>query len=197
VPETEEQVDSRTTTAPPPTTRRTVSLRLLVLVVVLAVIAVVVAVNRTGTAAADDVGAMSADTAVTKTYQELERQSLLPPSQRSIDVLEAVLATPQSDRTGPLWETEVVRSRLGGTTLVAEVVTTWSPSPLSAPTSYLDFVVQVTPSADPGASVGIRTCAVRSGSSAAPLATSTVWVTDHLLMEPCSSTVLADLGITS
>jgi hypothetical protein len=62
---------------------------------------------------------------------------------------------------------------------------------------YLEFVAQVTPGATTGEGPTISTCAVRTGSSVGPLATSTVHVTPSMVMEPCSADLLRQLGVTA
>lgn len=168
----------------------------LAVVLVLALAAVVVQTMR-ATSQSDAQAALLADQTVTKTYQELERQAALPAAQRSVDALEWAIATPQSDTTATVWTTKVLSGNLGGDTLTARVSTTLAASPLQPPSYYLEFVAQVTPGATSGESPAISTCAVRSGSSGSPLATSSVHVTPSMVMEPCSADLLRQLGVTA
>jgi len=169
---------------------------ILAVLLVLALAGAVVQTMRV-TSQSDAQAALLADQTVTKTYQELERQAALPAAQRSVDALEWAIATPQSDRSATVWTTAVLSSNLGGDTLTARVSTTLAASPLQPPMHYLEFVAQVTPGATTGEGPTISTCAVRTGSSVGPLATSTVHVTPSMVMEPCSADLLRQLGVTA
>jgi hypothetical protein len=144
----------------------------------------------------DAQAALLADQTVTKTYQELDRQAQLPAAQRSFDALTWAIATPQSDTLGLVWTTDVLSSSLSGTVLSARVSTAISDGTQSLPSRYLEFVAQVEARPSTNESGTVATCAIRSGSADAPLATSTVHVTAHMVMEPCSADVLTQQGIT-
>ena len=149
-------------------------------------------------AQSDAQAAMLRDTTVTQTYQALERQSVLPPGQRSVEALEWAIATPQSDTTGALWSNEVLSSRLDGPILTARVATSWTAAPGEPAASYLEFIAEVAPAAASNESDSVMTCVVRSGSTSAPLATSRVVLTPGgLSMDPCPAAVLRQAGITS
>lgn len=134
---------------------------------------------------------MLADQTVTKAAQELERQAALPADQRSLDAFSWAIATPQSDRTGAGWTTEVGRADLGAATLFADVTATLT-APGRAPSYYLEFVVSTTGGTG---SVDSSACVVRSGSADAPVATTALYLTDHLFLPPCSAADLQQRGI--
>lgn len=179
------------TTEPTQGRRRALALTLVVLLV-LGLLAVAVAWSR-GSASADQ-ASLLADQATTKTYQELERQAALPASERSLDALSWAIATPQSDRTGPVWTTDVLRAELSGTTLTARVAAALA-VPGAAPTYYLEYVVTVVEPTDPGTTPGVTACAARYGDSTTP-ATGTVAITSHLVLPACDADTLQRAGVT-
>lgn len=160
------------------------------LLLVAALVAGAVAVARSSAASAQT--AMLADQTLTKSTQEIERQAALPASQRSLDAFSWAIATPQSDRTGPAWTTDLGRADLGAATPFA-VVTATLAVPGQDPTYYLEFVVSSTPGQ--GGASETTACLVRSGSADAPLATAPYYVTDHLFVQPCSAELLQQRGI--
>jgi uncharacterized membrane protein len=169
---------------------------ILAVALVLALAAAVVLAMRVA-AQADAQAALLADQTVTKTYQELERQALLPAAQRSTDALEWAIATPQSDTTATVWTTEVLSSNLSGDTLTARVATSITSAADQPASHYLEFVAQVTPGGTGDVNSTVATCVIRSGSPSSPFATSTVRFTPHMVMEPCSTDLLRRLGITA
>jgi hypothetical protein len=176
--------------------RSTLAAGILAAVLLLAVVAAVVLAMRV-TAQSDAQAALLADHAVTKTYQELERQAALPAAQRSVDALERAIATPQSDTTASVWTTEVLSSNLSGDTPTARVATSITSAPDQPASSYLEFVAQVTPASARNVSSTVATCVIRSGSPSSPLGSSTVRFTPHMVLEPCSADLLHQLGITA
>jgi hypothetical protein len=169
--------------------------RILAVALALALVAAVLQTMRLADQS-DAQAALLADQTVTKTYQELDRQAQLPAAQRSVDALTWAIATPQSDTVGLVWTTDVLSSSLSGTVLTARVSTAISDGTQSLPSRYLEFVAQVAARPSTNESGTVATCAIRSGSADAPLATSTVHVTAHMVMEPCSAALLTQLGIT-
>jgi hypothetical protein len=176
--------------------RRTPIAVILAVALTLALAAAAVLAMRV-TAQADAQAALLSDQTVTKTYQELERQALLPAAQRSADALEWAIATPQSDTTATVWTTEVLSSKLSGETLTARVATSITSAADQPASHYLEFVAQVTPEGTGDVNSNVATCVVRSGSPSSPLATSTARFTPHMVMEPCSADLLRQLGITA
>jgi len=168
---------------------------ILALALALALVAAVVQTMRLADQSDAQAGLL-ADQTVTKTYQALDRQAQLPAAQRSVDALSWAIATAQSDTTGQVWTTDVLSSNLDGDTLTARVATSITSAPDQPASHYLEFVAQVTPAASNNGSSTVATCAIRSGSADAPLATSTVHVTAHMVMEPCAAAVLTQQGIT-
>jgi hypothetical protein len=69
------------------------------LAVALVVVVAVVLAIRTN-APSDAQASLLGDQALTKTYQELDRQALLPSAQRSVDALAWAIPTPQWDTLG-------------------------------------------------------------------------------------------------
>ncbi len=176
--------------APSRSRRPLVAVLALLLVVGLVAAAVVVARGSAASAQA----AMLADQTITKSVQELERQSALPVGERSLEAFSWAIATPQSNQIGPVWTTDVGRADLGtGATLFAEVTSALA-VPGQAPTYYLEFVVST--SSGPSTSVDTSVCLVRSGSADAPLATAPLSLSDHLFVQPCSAEMLQQRGIT-
>lgn len=170
--------------------RRVVAV-LLAVALVVGLLAAAVAVTRRSAAQAQAQASMLADQTVTKAVRELERQAALPAGQRSLEALSWAIATPQSDRTVPVWTTDVGRAGLGATTLFADVTATLT-APGQAPSYYLEFVVSTTGGTG---SVDSAACVVRSGSADAPVATAPLYVTDHVFLQPCSAADLRQRGI--
>ena len=168
---------------------------ILALALALALVAAVVQTMRLADQSDAQAGLL-ADQTVTKTYQALDRQAQLPAAQRSVDALTWAIATPQSDTLGLVWTTDVLSSSLSGTVLTARVSTAISDGTQSLPSRFLEFVAQVAARPSTNESSTVATCAIRSGSADAPLATSTVHVTAHMVMEPCPAALLTQLGIT-
>lgn len=168
---------------------------------VLAVVLVVtlggaVVVVMRGTAQSDALTLLLADQTVTKTYKELERQAKRPPAQRSTGALQWAIATPQSDKSGLVWTTAVLSSDLSRDVLSAHVSTSLADAE-GAPSQYLEFIVQVTPAPNGQVNSAVMSCVVRSGASNDPLATSPVWITDHMFLDPCPREVLQQVGVAS
>jgi hypothetical protein len=196
VPDTAAVVESVTTDAGPPRKqRRTVGVWALVVTVVLACAVVAMLLRSTAAQSAQATAALLQDVTATSTYQELMRQVLLPADQRSQAVLEAVVASPQSDRTGAIWTTEVLSTRFDDTALTAQVATSYSTAPMSGFVSYLEFVAHVLPPRDAGSSPEVLACVVRTGTPSAPVATSYATIGDRINLPPCPGDVLQRLGI--
>jgi hypothetical protein len=162
----------------------------LALLLVAALVAAAVVVARGSATSAQ--AAMLADQTITKSFQELERQAALPAGERSLEAFTWAIATPQSDRSGPVWSTDLGRADLGSPTMFAEVSAQLTASG-QAPTYYLEFVVSTT--SGPSTSIDTSVCLVRSGSPDAPLATAPYAVTDGLFVQPCSAELLQQRGI--
>jgi len=124
------------------------------------------------------------DMTITKTSQELFRQAALPANQRSVETLERVTATPQSDQTGAVFSTQLSGANLGGNTLYARVTITASTSTSGGSESFLE-VLFTQPVTDPSTADGGSACAVRYNSQ--DLATDPVAVTPHLTLPPCTA----------
>lgn len=174
--------------------RRSVVALALALVVAAALVLAAVAATRSDQAEAT--ASLLQDQAVTKTYQELDRQARLPAAQRSIEALAWAVATPQSDTTGATSTTEVLRGNLSGATLTAHVASAVVPGPGEAASSYLEVLVRVTVAEAANVSNDISTCVVRSGSAGSPIATGPYAVTSHLSLPPCDPDVLRGAGIS-
>lgn len=152
----------------------------------------VVASARTSAARFAEQASVFTDIAVTKTFDELSRQSYLPPEQRDVADLEAALATPQSDKTGTIWATDVLASDMRGDALRAQVLVT-ATTATGEPLYVLEFVQRVTPPRTEGSTPEVSVCAV-SATPDQTRSTGEVSYTDHAVMQSCSDADVLWLG---
>jgi hypothetical protein len=191
---TAELIGTRGGAVPPePERRRVPRWPAVVLVVGLVLAAAAFASARTSAARFAEQASVFADIAVTKTFDELSRQSLLPPDQRDVVDLESVLATPQSDQGGIVWTTDVRQSDLRGSSLDVQVVV--SAATATGESLYaFEFVQKVTPPRDAGSTPEVVVCAVRTSPDTTSRATGDVFYTDHMVMPACTDSDLLWLG---
>lgn len=179
-------------TSPEPKRRRVPRWLVVVLVAALVIGAALLAAGRASSARFSEQAAAFSDIAVTKTFDELSRQSLLPPDQRDVADLEAALATPQSDRTGVVWTTDVRQFDRQGDAIVAQVVVTGATA-TGEPLYLFEFVERVTPPRTPGSTPEVSVCAV-STTPDGTRSTGEVFYTDHMVMPACSDSAVLWLG---
>ncbi len=175
-----------------PSRRRMPTWLVVVLVAGLVVGTAVVASARTSAARFAEQASVFTDIAVTKTFDELSRQSYLPPEQRDVAMLEAALATPQSDKGSTIWTTDVRQFDRQGDAIVAQVVVT-ATTATGEPLYLFEFVERVTPPRSPGSTPEVSVCAV-STTPDGTRSTGEVFYTDHMVMPSCADSAVLWLG---